>query len=1145
MEEFLDHLKNDLSNIDWPQFLKDDLIKTGLINTIIDLSIYKSGALRLLWCSKFYGSNNLEFYSCMNYKNSCIYDLDGQYIIDFHNEDGTWKLFMDCILKHISDHAKLINYIPTKIQYKSKTIKIKEKKNSGDTNDIEVEIEINENTYDYYMIEDIKGLENCVALLDNKRSEDYKMWYEVGMCLCNCNPSIACFNIWDEFSQSSDKYDKSHCSYLWNYYVAKRDNSNRKVFGSLLELVKKDTSSKKYNKLLESLHEVDKFDIECIDFESDYLMGKDDTIKNRTNIVTQTIYDWVENPDSKCAGIKAPYNTGKTTLNSKLLDEFSKQFEKILMPTYRVTLTDDLHGDLQKQNIHHYHELREIREQRDAAWEDDPNNYGKAAEEYKIKNEQIKERIICQHESLEKVRHIYSDTVRDEYGRQKEFSRKYDLIVIDEIVSLLNHTKSKTVKNNKLAFDILCELCDNAKKILALDGDFDMRAYKFLKFFDKNVKILRNKIKKNKRVFIFTKDEKNFDQMMIDDLNNGKNIVIATMSSKAANDYYEMFKDKYGDKCMLYCATTSDDIKKQLKNVKENWSNLRILIYTPTIESGVNFDLPHFDKIYGIISSHSTSPRAFMQMLSRVRKLTNDNIHIYLNRLRFSERAYFLTYDEANMFMRNRIFNKIEKQILYQNLKSYNDRERPIESNEKYMNLYLEICIYNFVEEVNSREKFFVPYLVHLMKKKGHEVKIDDRKFTINDAKIRDTLTTKIFNAPDIQPEDIDPLIKRQQNYEASEEDKLIVTKFMFKKLWKINNVTEEFMKKYINKPELILNFRYLMQVKNPKPDNTKIDINTENINEKIIEIGDVINKLGFGQTLTDYRIMNRSRSDTEDKIEQLKNINAPMPKELYDEIKLIENHETYKPLIISEEIFRKNMENVINNCGIFVDRNCSLLFNIDGKLLSARSKLNITKKTNVKEITTKAFLRHINIYLRYYGFCIKSCPKYKKINVYESNINKNALPVSNDKIYEKNDEINVVDDNMINNNNASEFDVYESDYEYNIIDNIALIDNNTSELDGFESDYEHNIIYDNKNNEINDNNDNNDNNVLNNDNASELDVYESDYERNIMGDNNKSNDAYDLIFDLDVAEKKTKSRKSIKINFYRLDYYNKIEQYM
>ncbi len=70
-----------------------------------------------------------------------------------------------------------------------------------------------------------------------------------------------------------------------------------------------------------------------------------------------------------------------------------------------------------------------------------------------------------------------------------------------------------------------------------------------------------------------------------------------------------------------------------------------MIIYSPTIESGVDFNVEGYvNKIYGILSTKSTSQRAFLQMLSRCRKVKDNKINILLNDLPYYEKRLLLYF---------------------------------------------------------------------------------------------------------------------------------------------------------------------------------------------------------------------------------------------------------------------------------------------------------------------------------------------------------------------------------------------------------------------------------------------------------------------------------------------------------------------
>jgi hypothetical protein len=482
-------------------------IQSKLIdNEIIDLNIYKTGGLRLLWNSKFGKNSNLEFYKGVNYQ--------------YENEK---QLFMDCLLKNISEKHHFVNFEITK-DVKIVRKGIPRKQTSLIIKDI----------IKKYINQPIELLKKYLDLLDVKRADRYVKWLEVGMCLHNCNPTEKCFKLWDEWSKFSENYhSKDFNAYKWNSF-----KFNNYSIGTLKYLAKQD-SPENYEQIVYSLEEPL---YQSFKFNENYIMDEKDKIKDLKNITAIMINKWMLDSSIKSLAINSCYDTGKTSTIKKILDEYSPK--KVLFVSYRQTLTHELHGGFIDKNVTNY------------------------LDPYYNSN-----RLICQIESLHKLIDDYNFIGED------SLIPVYDLIILDEIESILAHFRSSTILEKEKTFNLFADLVYNANKVLALDGDFHNRGYEFLKHFEENLIVLKNECKKNQKHFIFTNDRFGFEARIDDDLKKGLNIVLTCMSSKIATFFYNKYKDSF--KCVLHCAKADDKLKKELKNVNNFWINYELVIYSP------------------------------------------------------------------------------------------------------------------------------------------------------------------------------------------------------------------------------------------------------------------------------------------------------------------------------------------------------------------------------------------------------------------------------------------------------------------------------------------------------------------------------------------------------------------------------------
>ena len=840
-------------------FLSD--INSDLINKdVIDMSVYKAGCFRMLWNSKLNKNINLEYYKSINYN----YTTDKQ-------------LFYDCLLRNIPEKYELINVdLP---ESKKLLTKIKNLKHN-------VLITDKENINKLYDIDLIKRYLNIINI---KRANNYNTWLEIGMIIHNCNHTNNGFNLWNEWSKQSYKYaDEYELMYFWN-----RFNFSHKSMASLKYLAKLDNPTE-YKKLEFS---IDKPKFESIKFNYPYLLDQEEVKENKkqnNTLISKCIHknkneddkavkkidkimdkhldNWMDN-DIKTLAIKSSYGTGKTSLIKRILNKY--KFKTILFISYRQSLTNELEHVFKKFNVKSY-----------------------------LNNDYTSDKVICQIESLDNLLKHNMSTSDENYI-------EYDLIILDEIESVLNHFRSTTIKNKEGVFDIMKNILYNSNKILALDGDFNNRAYDYISYFGKSI-ILENEHKKNLKKFNFTNNKDKFDKEIDDSLHFLNNIVIVCMSSKLASMYYNKYKDKYTT--ILHSSKSDDILKDKLKDVNKLWKEYQLIIYTPCIEAGIDFNIEHIEKIYVILSDKSTSQRGLFQMIARCRKVNDDNIMVYTNNLPFYESGCFYNYNETKQYICE-IYNEYLKPI-----QKY-DKEKDKFVYKYDFDLYAQILTHNETENFNKNRNLFIPYFIDLIKNKGHTYVFSDVK-TAKYKQIdkNNIVKEELKEAKDINKEEFNELLKKQANTDASRIDKIMIERYLFKKLWKIDELTEDFINKYYGKSQTLINLRYLLN----KDITDKVEVDNIKyaeivIKEKIKIINDVITKLGF---------------DLEDVDKKL-----------------------------SRELFEGNIIKVLNESLLFKEHDkTSPMFELNKSIIS---KL-------LKKHTNKSFMGFINSLLENYGINIK-----------------------------------------------------------------------------------------------------------------------------------------------------------------------------
>jgi hypothetical protein len=744
-------------------------------------------------------------------------------------------LFYDCLLRNISKKSYKINLdIPKLISTKkiNKTIQNK----------------INEQNI-FNDLYSVNYLKRYLDILNPKRKEDYKEWIEICICIFNCNSTIEGFNLWHKWSQSSDNYvNKQDCINQWNII------SNRKYnygIGTLKYYAKLDNPDK-YEEI-EASNDLPIYN--SIKFNKPYLLNKKEEhiYDDNTNIVCKNIIDWYKSADTKTLCIKSCYNSGKTKILERIFEDLN--FKRILFISYRQSLTNDIYGNFEKYKFKSY--LDKIY---------DSN------------------RVVCQIESLYKLESNQDTNIPD-----------YDLVIMDESESLLNHFRSDTIKEKEKTFDLMKNIIFNSKKLLMLDGDCSNRSYTYCDYFGKSI-ILENECKKDKKHMIYTNHRKYFEQQIENDLKVGLKIIICSMSSKLASHYNKLYKDTY--KTILHCSDSDDALKENLKDVKNFWKLFQLLIYSPSIESGVNFDMDHFDKIYVVLSTKSTSQRGLLQMMGRVRKLKDYDILVYLNNIPYSDKISFYKYDEIKKYVIET--NMIEMKMILD--PKTNKMVRTYD-----FDLYNKILTHNIQEDCNKNKNIFVKYFNYLLTIKGYTYECLDCKINKNNIVRENVLLNEIINAKDITGKELQDLLNKQANNEATHEDKIMIERYMAIKKLRLDEIelndideddysdSDEDNKRYINnlseKIEMERNIRNnalakyycnITKVENLRLLNNKIDDNNDKVesndndsnkkkeieydknasNKKLNIIIDVTNKLGY-EDVSDKKLIERTEFET------------------------------------------------------------------------------------------------------------------------------------------------------------------------------------------------------------------------------------------------------------------------------------------
>ena len=221
------------------------------------------------------------------------------------------------------------------------------------------------------------------------------------------------------------------------------------------------------------------------------------------------------------------------------------------------------------------------------------------------------------------------------------FDAKFDVVVIDEIETLLEKFLGEFMVNKMQCWTIFTNILRNAKKVILLDAFTTNKTIRFIKNIENSLPIaIYQRINEpSTRNVYFMNCYKKMTMDIIQALKDDKKLFIfypyknTTGKFQSMNDFHKMLEDSTGKKGKFYHADIDDANKKELQNVNHNWSvNINFVLTNSIITCGINYDIhplfgTNFDSVYLYVASFS-SPRDIIQVSYRPRVLETNNIYI-------------------------------------------------------------------------------------------------------------------------------------------------------------------------------------------------------------------------------------------------------------------------------------------------------------------------------------------------------------------------------------------------------------------------------------------------------------------------------------------------------------------------------------
>ena len=216
--------------------------------------------------------------------------------------------------------------------------------------------------------------------------------------------------------------------------------------------------------------------------------------------------------------------------------------------------------------------------------------------------------------------------------------KPFDIVLMDEVESILAQcSPSPTHQGNYLRnMRALEQITTQATRLIAMDAFVTERSVEFLEGMRTDLALVHNPHQPYSRVAIrapcnnFQKSTSHFWKSVLEAVKAGKRVVIPCGSQKQGLAFEKLLVAHKITYIFYHSADDRTMRKETLQDVNTSWATVQVLLYTPSITIGINYDSAEhqFDQLFLYASAGGGIPRDMFQGSLRARVI-KDNTMVY------------------------------------------------------------------------------------------------------------------------------------------------------------------------------------------------------------------------------------------------------------------------------------------------------------------------------------------------------------------------------------------------------------------------------------------------------------------------------------------------------------------------------------
>lgn len=243
---------------------------------------------------------------------------------------------------------------------------------------------------------------------------------------------------------------------------------------------------------------------------------------------------------------------------------------------------------------------------------------------------------------------------------------EYDVLVLDEITSLISHFYSRTMEKRRLvSFIRLVELISKTKKVICCDAimtDMTMAFIGLLRDIEDIVyyrNIYKNKNNINLHINYKTnnktmKEIEIFCRPIVDKIKKNEEVMIMSDSKTIVNNIYNYLLEFNDNKSYYQVYTKDSGILSELEDCNKTWKG-KCVLYSPKIIYGIDV-LIQYEDIYAIYQGNSICGFSMLQQISRARN--TQNVHVLFLQSTYKDKLNKYISYEQNKYIEESQLNK-------------------------------------------------------------------------------------------------------------------------------------------------------------------------------------------------------------------------------------------------------------------------------------------------------------------------------------------------------------------------------------------------------------------------------------------------------------------------------------------------------